>query len=190
MTLNANALITLEDFKLYAGIDAADSKNDALYELIINSVSQRFDTEANRIFKSAVYTNAYLDGTGTEYLYLPNYPIIGTITITENDETLTVGDDYDYLLIADRGLLWRIGVWALGSQNIKVTYTGGYTATTMPGDLMLACLKQCAKEWRTQMAGNWGETSRSYPDGSVSHEVKDLLEDVKVVVNRYRRLNF
>lgn len=191
MSLNANALITLEDFKLYAGIDAAVSSADALYELIINSISTRFDTETGRALKSAVYTDLYLDGNGEQDLDLPNYPITAVASVYEDDVLLTVGASYDYLftagsILAVNGILRRVNaVWSLGSQNIKLTFTGGYT--TVPDDLKLACFKQCAKEWQTQKMSNWGESSRSFPDGSVSHDVKDLLEDVKAVLRRYAR---
>ena len=191
MSLLANALITLEDFKVYAGIDAAVSKDDTLFELLINSVSARFDTETGRVLKSAAYTDLYLDGNGERDLDLPNYPITAVASVYEDDILLVVGALYDYLFVAGgplavNGILRRVNaVWSLGSQNIKLTFTAGYV--TVPSDLQMACLKQCAREWQTQKTSSWGETSRSFGDGSISYETKDLLDDVKAVLNRYAR---
>jgi len=54
--------------------------------------------------------------------------------------------------------------------------------------LELACMKQVAKEWKRQHKQEWGETSRSMGEGSVSIEITELLEDVKTNLDRYRRL--
>jgi hypothetical protein len=186
MSLLANALITLADLKTHLGI--TDTANDPTLELLINAMSNRFDVETSRNLKQATYTNLLLDGNGERDLSLPNYPVSAIAALTEDDITLTENTDYFLYSSNFDGYLRKLydGLWNTGSKNIKITMTAGFSS--VPSDIQLVCLKQCGKEWQTWKEKNWGETSRSFPDGSVAFESKDLLDDVKAILNRYARL--
>jgi hypothetical protein len=88
-----------------------------------------------------------LDGSGTDTLLLPNWPVIGTPTVTEDDVAVTA-------FVVDGSLLRRNdwGYWSRGVGNIEVTYSHGYAvsevdvdgAERMPADLRMVALQIAA----------------------------------------------
>jgi hypothetical protein len=186
-TLAANALITLADFRGYMS-DEAINKN--LVEMLINGVSQEFDRFCARVLKQATYVNLYLDGNGEKTLELPSWPAASLGTITEDGTLLSEGVDADFVLYTsdDAAYLHRVsGKWLEGPRTILLsTILLGYA--TVPGDIVLKCLKQCAYEYQTMKLSEWGETSRSTAGGgSVNLVEPGLLPDVEAVLKRYRR---
>jgi hypothetical protein len=182
------ALITLAELKLFLKIDVSQTQDDTLLEFIINAVSAGFNTETSRTLKSVVYTDLLLDGNGENILSLPNYPVSLIAALTEDDIALTLNTDY-YLYSSNFDAYLRKlygGVWGLGSKNIKITMTAGYS--TIPDDIKIEALKQAGADFQTQKGKTWGEQSRTFPDGSVSFQSQDLLPSVKRVLNRYARL--
>jgi len=196
--LAANALITLADFLGYVKSETPIAKNVA--ETIINGVSQEFDRFTGRVLKQATYANLYLDGSGEKTLDLPNWPAASLTGVYEDDTLLVEGLDDDFVLYTsdDDAYLRKVGttwpelkeataVWLEGPKTVKITSVLlGYA--TIPGDLVLACLKQCAWEYQRMKLSEWGETSRSTAGGgSVSLVEPGLLPDVEAVLKRYRR---
>lgn len=183
-----NALITLEDLQVYMRDESED--NEDIFALLINAVSSVFDQYTNRNLKQVAYEEKLFDGNGQVKFFLPDYPI----AIGEEDDFIVVLNDVeleldvDYCLYAESGYIKKMsGYWTEGSQNLNITYTAGYA--TVPMDLQLACMKQIAWEFQQHKNKTWGESTRTYPEaGSIStfREV-DLLEDVKMVLNKYRR---
>jgi len=186
-TLASNALITVADFRGYMG-DESINKN--LAETLINAVSQEFDRFIGFVLKQTTYASLYLDGNGEKYLPLPGYPVASLGTVTEDGTLLTEGLDDDFVLYTsdfDAYLRKIDGVWLEGPKTELIsTIKLGYA--TIPGDLVLACLKQCAWEYQRTKLSEWGETSRSTAGGgSVSLVEPGLLPDVEAVLKRYRR---
>ena len=73
-------------------------------------------------------------------------------------------------------------------RNIEVTFTAGYLVANVPADLVFALFKQVAREWQEQKTSSWGEVSRNFQDGAVTRlEQKDLLPEVKAILDGYRR---
>lgn len=197
MPLNSNALITVADLRSYMALASSDS--DDLIEVIINGVSTEFDRFVGRTLKQTAYTNLYLDGNGETILDFPNWPAATVTGVYENDVLLTAGDDYDYIVVSsdDDAYLQKLSAswievddavsgWYEGTRTVKVSSCLlGYA--TIPADLALACLKQSALEFQRMKKKEWGETSRSVGDGSVSLLDPGLLPDVVAVLKRYRR---
>ena len=74
-------------------------------------------------------------------LFLPELPVTAVGEVVEDDEVLTVDDDYK---LGAHGILWRIDAyWASGIQNIAVTYTHGYA--TIPEDIAAVCARVAAR---------------------------------------------
>ncbi len=186
-SLNANALVTLADLLGFLGEENPISKNTA--EAIINSVSQEFDRYLGQVIKQATYTNLYIDGNGREDLRLPGWPAAEVTGVYEDDDLLTEGLDYDYVLYSSDGdaYLRRIDdLWLVGPKTVKITSVKlGFAV--VPGDIQLARLKQCAVEFQRAKQKSWDETSRSIGEQSVSLVDPGLLPDVVAVLNRYRR---
>ena len=180
VSLDANAIVTLVQAK--ALLEILDTKYDAILATLINGVSTLFDITTRRNLMTKTYTAVYFDGNGMPDLFLPNYPVTVITSITEDDIALVEGVDEDYILYAEEGRLLRDGVWLEGAKKIKMTYTAGYVIVgtiTLPADLKLKCLKRVAIEWKKYRDRSWGESSKTYPDGSITFEADDdLLKDL------------
>lgn len=77
-----------------------------------------------------------------------------------------------------------------GNTDVMVVNEPGGSAKDspgIPGDLKLAAMMQIAKAWKEQDKEEWGETSRSMPDGSISLITEDLLPFVAEVLERYKK---
>ena len=187
MALNANALITVAELRSYIGQSSTES--DGLLELLINAVSQECDRYCARALKQATYTNLYLDGNGEKTLDLPSWPAASLGTVTEDGTALVSGLDDDYTLYtsdSDAYLRRITGTWLYGPKTVLISSVAlGYA--TIPSDLKLAAMKQTALEWQRMKKKEWGETSRSVGEGSVSLIAPGLLPDVEAVLKRYRR---
>lgn len=70
--LNDNALIELEELKLY--LDYNDTDKDPFFELLINNVSDFLDRICGRVLKSATYTHERYDG-GESKIFLKSWPV-------------------------------------------------------------------------------------------------------------------
>lgn len=197
MSVAAGSLITAAQFRAYVpAIPAADTSNDTLFELLIDGVSEAFNKYVGRTLAKTTYTAVYIDGNGKESLLLPQYPVASITSITEDGNALTEGEDNDYLLYAASGILKRVsGAWAKGPKTIKITYVAGYvvqgvTVTApdiaLPADLKLACMMQVAREWQKTKGNEWGESSRSFPDGSISRFETALLKEVREILDHFR----
>ncbi len=76
-----------------------------------------------------------------------------------------------------------------GASNI-MTVNEPDAIIRVPKDLELACMQQIAVEFQRQQKKEWGETSRSFGDGSISTMTEEeLLPYVKMVLEKYRRIS-
>jgi hypothetical protein len=200
MSVLASALINLTQFKAYLPDYTGGTKYDGLFEALIDSISEQFDGYVGRKLAKTTYTAVYFDGNRKDCLLLPQYPIVSIASIAEAGDALTEGEDNDYLLYADRGILKKVsGVWYKGSKTILITYTAGYTVqganpgtgeVVLPADLKLACMIQVAREWKKNTLSEWGVISKSSPDGaSVTKTETGLLKEVREILDRYRSFN-
>lgn len=197
MAVLAASLITAAQFKLYLGPEYAGATNDSLFELLIDSVSEMFNRHIGGTLAKMTYTDAYFDGNGQESLILSNFPIVSVASIHEDGVLLTEGATADYVVDYAVGMIHRVGGrWLRGRKTLKINYTAGYVVqgaspgageTALPADLKLGCMIQAAREWKKSQGSEWGETSRSFPDGSTSHVERGLLKEVEEILQKYRR---
>ena len=120
-----------------------------------------------------------LDGSGTDALLLPELPVVEITSVTTYDadgndeEPLTVDEDYR---IGTGGILWRIpryNVWPLGHANIAVVYSHGYDTSIssgsgdcyggVPSDIRLIAVQLAARIYdigmvQQEAAGSWSAT--------------------------------
>lgn len=179
-------LITLAELKPYLKIDASETAFDTLLTSMISEISKLIQNLIGCDLIQDTYSGIKVNGSGYSVLDLPNWPITAVSSITEDGVTLAEGTDFeidpsgDYLIRLD-------GKWSKGIKNITVSYTAGHSDT--PGDLKLGCKKQIGHEWKQQTNKEWGETSRSFPDGSIAFTpTSDLLDSVKEICKRYKRV--
>lgn len=85
MSLNANALATVEEVKDFLHIDST-SDDDALIEQLINRVSAQVETFTNRIFVETTYRE-WKNGGG-DTIGLKHYPVTAVSRIATGSETM------------------------------------------------------------------------------------------------------
>jgi hypothetical protein len=188
-------IITLDNLKIYLRLpDNAEEFDDLLGQLI-SAISEVIQKELGRSLVEAEYEDAPISGNGLTFLCLPAWPVTDLTSIEENGVELT--EDEDFSLHAASGILEKLnGTWMKGSNNIIVNYTAGYTVEadddeepTMPKDLQLMCYHKIARAWKEARTQGWGETSRSFPDGSVN-VIEAVLFDKEemAILDNYRRI--
>ena len=138
----AKDLITLEEYKLYAGISSIE-QDDKLASLISN-VSALIKTYCCRSFVDFYDTPAeeYFNGEYNQ-LMVREYPIKDVLSVSYSGDygvtytELTSGTNFVIDRMADV-LVLVDGVTRKGVNSIKVQYFGGYEE--VPADLKLAAL--------------------------------------------------
>ena len=144
-------LVTIEDLELYLlkSYDtnpSFDSQETEQAEFIISAVSTQIENYTNRTFGASSYTEN-LDGMGTPYLVVENYPITSLTSVSYLDQEgdVTTAIDIDYIKITYKdGILYYYAGFAHGVQNLQVVYSAGYT--DIPDDLKLYALKMITRE--------------------------------------------
>ncbi len=188
MTIASNALITKVELINYLEQEGHSEVEDETLETVINGVSTFFETYCQRIFHSTEYVE-YMDGSGVRYLIPDHFPII-SVTSIYDDSAWDWTEDYlvdpdDYRITNDKMTILKDGTWALGDENIKLTYTAGYAV--IPDDLKLACLQQCVYE--IKMQDKKQAMGITMPDGSVSFNTALFVPIVKTILDRYQRFS-
>lgn len=190
MTVDADALTSLDDLKEYIGLTTGD--HDLLLENLIDRATDLFETYCDRKFAAAAYTE-YHDGRGLDKLFPKQWPV-NSVTSIHDDSDWTWGADTlidagDYRIAHDGYIQMKTSTFSDDVQNVKIVYNGGYS--TIPEDLAQACIEQAAWMFKQSPEGSalLGVSAKSFPDGSVSYTTRDLLSQVTLVLEKYRRRN-
>jgi len=159
MPLSSHALTTLAEAKTYLKLNVTDY--DSTIERLINAASEAIEKYCNRHFEKAIYTEWY-KGHGRQLLLLNQFPIVSVTSVTIDGSAYTEGEDNDFTIDSEAGMLFRAVGWPgnryyggltqdpmARRRNIKVVYEAGYvlpkdvspeTPRTLPYDLEQACL--------------------------------------------------
>lgn len=144
-------LTKLDDLKRALGITTSD--DDILLYDIIKRSWDKAEQHCRRSFESAERTE-YYEGSGTDELLLNEYPItsLGDVYIDgDRDWTADTQVDSDNLYIDNQtpGVIrYKNNIFYTSwQQNVKVTYTAGFTASTLPADLDAAVINLAIAEF-------------------------------------------
>lgn len=181
----ARSLITLADYKLYAGISSTDF--DDKIASLVTKVSELVKSYCSRLFIDAYnpLSGSFLDiveYTNRDGSYYPNeFPIQSLLSVeysSDNGSTYTAIDGCAFdrvkeaIYIPDQG---REGINAF-----KITYTGGYQNT--PEDLKLACLDLVEYYYKGEYTPR-----KSTSNNTVEYiTTSDLPSHIKRVLDLYR----
>jgi hypothetical protein len=130
---------------------------------IITGVGQFFENYTGRRLKLQSYVDAFVDGTGFETLFLPEYPIVSITKIRQAEDRnfdvmpdLVLFDEanpataHDVVIVngGESGEIQLVsgGVWFDGPKTVRLTYSAGYEATAN-SDITLAQLILIADYW-------------------------------------------
>lgn len=195
------ALITLDDYKLFEGINS--TKNDDQLDALIESTSALIETYCNTKFGiyagSPGVTDIFDVQWDTHVVQLRYSPII---TITSVQERSAYNEAYTTLLNTGGKYEWYFdsisdsvirtndtgsyALWPKGVGSVKVTYRAGYA--TLPEDLKLAVVDLVTYYFKDEH-----RVTRSLGTASTQNQVTSSIRDagfpdnIKRVLDLYRQ---
>lgn len=195
---------TVEDVEELLNITITGDADDvASCERAISAVTEAIKNYCQQEIEFVEDDELTLDCDGGDMLFLPELPVVSVSEVVEDDETLTVTDDY---ILGQYGILYRVGQdWLDGVQKITVTYSHGYS--TIPDDIVDVATRSAARVYQAGLRakehdGMTGISSLSLGDYSVSYgsehgggvgegvmgvsAARVLLLSEKDILNRYR----
>jgi len=182
MSLRSNALCTIDQVKDYAGVKD-DHKNDSL-ELYVNAASAMVDEYLGYDPMTQTYTEEVYDGNGTKCLITKARPITAITTLLCDGDTVDIDDFVNRTWYIDGDDY----VFVRGNSNYKLTYTAGYSSSTMPVSITLACIKIAAMMTKEDgRTGSLGTSSISHGDGSRTF-VESTYDSILSSIYEYKRL--
>lgn len=192
-------LIDIELVKQF--LEKKEAGHNDLLLALIEQVTAAFETYTRRKFEAVERTKYF--NVGPRNFLLPAFPVdLGeTFTVTVNDETQVIDDDF--FVWEDQGRVEFLRKTAADPlalspvtfkpKSIVIVWTGGWVADadgllqSVPLDFQKACMMQVAFEFKRR--ASIGLTSLSVPDGNVSVMAPtDLLAGVRTILDSHKLL--
>ena len=195
LDINSNALVRIEDYKVFAGISESDENfhPEKVVELI-ETASSIIENYCNRLFiKPDTAISEYFDGHNLPDFYVKNNRIAsGTTPTFQYRECNTWYDldatTYPIEFYHDKGLCHFIynKVFDRGSKNWKISYFYGWEIDDIPADLKHCCF-QFVQRLGLKSGGREGVTSESFGDGSTTFDLHIIPKDIQMTLDKYKR---
>lgn len=208
------ALARLSVLKSQALLGQAASTYDDALKLLLNQATEIANQSTGRSLESATYTLEKYTGSGTDQLWLKQYPVSAVAAVKLWDgSAFTTESSSNYELIDGRWLLYptpgvvgTFAVWPVDSYvryNVQVTYTAGYVTTnwdtalatasfSVPRDLELAIARLAAQLWEDGKGGSGrlGLTTMSRVTESLTIDrfVAGMPKDIADVLQTYTKV--
>jgi len=182
ITLTSDPVVAIEDVKAVLNLN-----DDITAKILINSVTEKFFKFTGRTILNSGAVVETLCGDGTEVIWLSNYAsAIESVEILVNGSVSNTYDSDDFSFTPEG----RIALYSAttpssdSEENIKVTYTGGWSE--IPGDIVMSALEQMQVE-RNRLSGRGaGISSESLEGHSVSYATEGVVKSVADVWGKYR----
>ena len=195
------ALITLDDYKLFEGINS--TKNDDQLDALIESTSALIETYCNTkfgIYAGSPGVTDIFDVQWDTYVVQLRYSPIITITSVQERSAyneayttiLNTGGKYEWYFDSISDSVIRTNdsgsyaLWPKGVGSVKVTYRAGYA--TLPEDLKLAVVDLVTYYFKDEH-----RVTRSLGTASTQNQVTSSIRDagfpdnIKRVLDLYRQ---
>ncbi|MGG1651388.1 hypothetical protein [Paenibacillus sp. NRS-1780] len=177
-------LTTLQRAKGYLSIPEDDITGDFTLLTALGAASEWIEHECNRSFEYKAYRQT-LDGPGTKFLRLRNFPIHSVSRLDLEGKDLL---SEPFTIESENGMLFKRTGWPCGERMIEVDYLAGYIlpsdeedapAPTLPQKYEWACVLLAQTLMREQ-----GVTSERVGDISVTYkdEGQSLPGAVKALI--------
>jgi len=161
---------TVEDVENLLQIEIIDADKIASVERAIGEATQAIRNYCHQYIELVTDDEITLDCAGGSRLFLPELPVISVSEVIEDDEILTVDDDYK---LGQYGILHRVDCdWEAGIQIVTITYTHGYAV--IPDDVVAVATRAAARVYQVGLRnadtdGVPGISAKSLGDYSVSY---------------------
>jgi len=200
MAVGTYALTSLANLKTYLNISG--TTNNTFMETLVDRATALMEEYTRRNLKARDYSydsdsedydkdNAVMDGNDRDVLILPQRPVNSLTTLRVNEQAISESTGVyvcGWMIDKKRGMVrLRCYLFTKGMDNVELAYNAGYS--TVPDDLEQACIEQAAWMYKQSPVGQGllGVSSRSLQDGSISYTAKDLLPQVKLVLQNYKQ---
>lgn len=162
---------------------------DTPLALIHTGIENMLDHATGRTLASTTYTDAKLDGHGMSHIFLPHCPVtaVTSVEIEYYGELTYAGDETtDYRWDSSGTITYLDGIFPVGTGNITVTYTGGFT--TCPADLSLLVCRLCEDVYRKHNEVEDGAAEVTI--GSIRKKLLNTYDkpEIQQIITRYRRV--
>ena len=179
------SLVSNADYKIALAISG--SGEDTKLTQYSAEIDDCVKTYLGRDIETATYTDEIYDGSGTNYLITRQRPITAITTLqvyegldgdgVEDWETWTQNDEYQRLIIVKEAhALYMEPKFPKGDQNLKVTYTAGYSAANIPDDIDYVCKQLMALKYMKFDKKLLGKTSVSMNVGASHADTYEVSE--------------
>jgi len=184
MSLNSNALTTLDSVKSFLEINNTDY--DTLLETLINGISLFIENYIGYPIKQASYTENVkgfeINQMGKQY-FLKKKPVQSLTSITKEGTTLTSDDDY--LFIKSQGrIIFSDSLDIDDEDDFVFTYSAGYSE--VPSDLKMVCEQLVSMFFKHR---DLSMTSTNTQGIAKSVDPSKLPQVVKRTLDLYRRVS-
>lgn len=191
-TLSADALTTWE--RLYTSLTVHETLTDddrEYAEGLINAASSRANSITHRKLASRTYTEEKLDGTGSDMIRLPQFPVsaISDIRIDTAREfaadTALDADDGEYFIYSEDGMVLVPSGIPRVRMCVRVSYTAGLDP--VPDDLQDAIIQAVVYSWKQRRSRALGTRSITADGVTTQYEI-DIPMPAMRVIQSYGRL--
>jgi hypothetical protein len=162
------ALCSVGDVEQFLQVDLNSTVEASVTNTFIPYVDGAIKRYLGYDVEQATYTETF-DGNEQEDLFLRHVPIASITSVTEDGNTLTQGNEKDYVFY-NNGRLRRIVIrWSgIKPKNIIVTYVGGYQAADIP-----EAIKQTSAKAASRMVLTALQISAKADSGAVGTHLSD-----------------
>lgn len=166
-------LANIDDLAVKVGVPATDPQLVLALKRASNRFEELIDYPIRRVENDVVL----LSGRGAQELLLPARYTVGDPVIKINGEPVT-----DFEIKRESGILRRARGWPVGSDNIEVTYTHGFTQDQIPGGIQDAVLEQAETNYevivayQSRTAGSESVTYSALAAVGVTQRWTDMIE--------------
>ena len=146
MAVQAGTIVTLAEMRLFLNIKVSTQpgKDDLIVDLL-DAYNSEIEEYIGVTMLNSTYTESY-DGDGTDSLFLPHYPIISVTSLSIDGTALSIVEDDDFYIYADRGLIKLDSdtFTTIDYRNVDIVYVAGQGVARTN---VTRVLKQALKMW-------------------------------------------
>lgn len=184
-------LVTVTEIKNYLNITG--SGLDTFLTTVSQEAQNILESWMNRSFEEQTDIEEDFSGDDSDIRVLKHRPVTAVsevlISIDNNSEITSTG----YKFFEESGILQlKANIFPKGVKNCRVTYTAGYTASTIPAAIKLAIKQLAALIYKEsgQGEGRLGKRSINQPDGGTVSYIDKLPSQTLRMLSRYRDIRF
>jgi len=162
------ALCSVSDVEQFLQIDLNSTVEASVTNTFIPYVDAAIKRYLGHDVEQATYTETF-DGNEQQDIFLRHIPIASITSVTEDGNTLTQGNENDYVYY-DNGRLRRVVIrWSgIKPKNISVTYVGGYASNAIPEQIKFSSARAAARLLMTSL-----QISAKSDTGQISTHLAD-----------------